>query len=128
MTLMALRQEIRGQSTFLAEFGVRAHFFARSREHIFSTANLVSPLLARRVSHAWGGLLTRDHCSEKCSDPEFCLKWGLTPKFGNKKSPGGTGARALLYIYVAQLRISSARFRLNAASEPTAPDSRYRLT
>ncbi|GAB3436495.1 hypothetical protein GCM10027320_22240 [Massilia solisilvae] len=28
----------------------------------------------------------------------------------------------------AQSRISSARFRLSAASEPTAPDSRYRLT
>ena len=27
-----------------------------------------------------------------------------------------------------QSRISSARFRLSAASEPTAPDSRYRLT
>jgi hypothetical protein len=45
-----------------------------------------------------------------------------------KKCPGEPGHKLCFLQTVNQLRISSARFRLSAASDPTAPDSRYRLT
>jgi len=41
-----------------------------------------------------------------------------------RKNPGEPGLQCGSLLKWRQLRISSARFRLSAASEPTAPDSR----
>jgi arabinan endo-1,5-alpha-L-arabinosidase len=83
--------------------GVRARFLAI----VYKTGRSLPPSMCRGTFPKPG------------SDPGFF--------WGKKNAPAGPGHK-LCYELDAQFRISRARLRLNAAREPTAPDSRYRLT
>jgi hypothetical protein len=84
--MVAENRRRRGESGN-AKFGVRAFLFPNSgSEHFFEQLHETKKGLANDNAslapvRAMQPTFSKNHCSEKCSDPEFGRKSALTPNF-----------------------------------------------